>query len=50
MNCVYIEIKNSGCQNQSGRGYAAERRCLVHVLKDSTKLPHEYNYKISEEI
>ena len=49
-NCIYIGIKNAivGCQNQGGRGYAAEcRPQMPHVLKDSIKLPREYNYKIN---
>ena len=49
-NCIYIGIKNAvvGCHNQGGRSYAAKcRPQMPQVLKDSTKLSHEYNYKIN---
>ena len=37
-----------GYHNQDGRGYAAMcRPQMLQVLKDSTKLPHEYNNKIN---
>ena len=47
---LYRDKKFRLPKSERYRGYAAECRCLVHVLKGSTKLPHEYNYKISEEI
>ena len=47
---MYIGIKNAivGCHNQDVRGCAAE--CtpqMPQVLKNSSKLLHEYNYKIN---